>query len=103
MSGGLTVGGAASALSIDTNYADPGGGSLTVDGTLTTSSDVHVGGNLVAAATLTEVGLSNTGTLDIYGGDSGQAEVDVTGGLALDGLERRRQSEWGRPAGILRQ
>ena len=77
VSGGLTVSGIDSSLSVDTNYADPGGGSLTVDGTLTNSSYVYIGGNPVAPATVTVGGLANTGTLDI----GGNATLNVSGSM----------------------
>ena len=78
-SGSLTVGGD---VVIDTNYADPGNGSLTVDGTLTNNNFVQVGGNSVGPVTLTADALSNSGTLDVEGGGSGLALLDVTGAAA---------------------
>ena len=72
-SGGLTNNGA---LNVDNGGS--GGSSLTVDGTLTNSNYVQVGNGYVAG-TLTAQGLSNTGTIGIYGTSTDQALLSVVG------------------------
>ena len=86
-SGGLTNSGA---LYVDNGGS--GGSSLTVDGTLTNSNYVQVGNGYVAG-TVTAQGLSNTGTIGIYGTSDDQALLSVvadapptwTGTVNIDG------------------
>ena len=52
---------------VDGPYGDSGGGSLTIDGTLTNSNFVQIGNGGGATGTITAAGLDNTGTIDIAG------------------------------------
>jgi hypothetical protein len=53
-----------------------GGSSLTIGGTLTNSNYVQIG-NYNVATTVTAQGLSNTGTINIDGGSTNQAVLDI--------------------------
>ena len=62
-----TNAGNSGSIYLDGPYGDSGGGSLTVDGTLTNSNLIQIGNNGGAVGTITAAGLDNTGTIDIAG------------------------------------
>jgi hypothetical protein len=63
----------------DAGNPDPGGSVVTIGGTLINSSGiVYVGGgNIANATTVSAAGLSNSGQINIYGGISAQATLDI--------------------------
>ncbi len=69
----------AGSVGIDTGFDDGGGSSLTVGGTLTNSASLNIGNTgLTRATTVTAAGLANTGTIDLTGGTSALAKLDIT-------------------------
>ena len=73
---------------------------LSIGGTLTNSNFVQIG-NGGMASTVTAQGLSNTGTIDIHGGSTSQALLNIAAAAPVD-LDRRGQYQRRRAVGICR-
>ena len=68
---------------VDGPYGDSGGGSLTINGTLTNSAQIEIGNNGGAVGTITAQGLDNTGTIGIAGNGNVSPDVmNITEGAA---------------------
>ena len=94
-------------VDLDQFNAD-GGAQLSVGGTLTNSGTIDVGPNnntLSAADTITAAGLSNTGTINLWGSATEQATLHVSApaGFGTAGVERRRHPERRQSVARIRQ